>query len=189
MLRTTRWAALCLSLLALSGCLQPSADSLIERGDDLVIDERYEEAIRAYTRAIQIDPKNAQTYLDRALAYRELGKHEEALRDYRQALQIDDTLQFGHEGVAWILATAKDPKLRNGKLAVEHAKRAREQDTDSYFDDTLAAAYAEAGQFEEAAKIQQIAVDLAVDEGVDDEELADMRARLKLFQEKKPYRE
>lgn len=185
--------ALCaLSLLvAVTGCglAQPSAERQIERGDDLFSDERYDEAVEAYTKAIKLDPKNAQTYIDRGLTYRQLGKYAEALRDYRQALQIDDTLPFAHEGVAWILATAKDDSIRNGKLAIEHAQRSRAQETDSFFDDTLAAAYAETGQFDEAVRVQQMAVAAAVEEEVDAEELAELQARLKLYQEKQPFRE
>jgi hypothetical protein len=51
--------------------------------------------------------------------------------------------------------------------------------------DTLSAAYAEAGEFDEAVKCQTKAVKLLTDE----KEKADYSTRLKLYQEKKPYRQ
>jgi len=55
---------------------------------------------------------------------------------------------------------------------------------DADYLDTLAAAYAESGQFDKAVESQEKAIELAPDD-----EKADFETRLKLYQEGKPYRE
>jgi len=68
--------------------------------------------------------------------------------------------------LAWILATAPDDKFRNGTRAVQLAKKADllANGSNSIFVRTLAAAYAEAGQFAEAIQNAQRALDLANDQ-------------------------
>ncbi len=65
--------------------------------------------------------------------------------------------------LAWVLATAPDDAVRNGREALDLAQRRGELAgaSDPAFLDTLAAAYAEAGSFSEAAKTASQAVDLA----------------------------
>jgi tetratricopeptide (TPR) repeat protein len=85
------------------------------------------------------------------------------------------------------MATCGDAKFRDGKKAVESAAKACElsEYTDAYHIGTLAAAYAEAGDFEAAVKWQTKANRLYP--AGEDREMA--HARLKLYQEKKPCRE
>lgn len=83
--------------------------------------------------------------------------------------------------------------MRDGKKAVEYARTACEltQWKDVALLDTLAAAYAEAGEFDEAIKWQEKALnspDLASRFG-GEAELEKARLRLKLYQERKPYRD
>ena len=80
-----------------------------------------------------------------------------------------------------------DAKFRDGKKALESATKACELSEwkDSYHVDTLAAAYAEAGDFDAAVKWQTKAT--ALYEPGEDQKNAQWR--LKLYQEKKPYRE
>ena len=51
----------------------------------------YEEAIIAFTAAIEIDSKRPEAYVGRGDAYTAIGNSEEARRDYEQALKLDDT--------------------------------------------------------------------------------------------------
>ncbi len=88
---------------------------------------------------------------------------------------------------AWIWGTCPEAEYRDGKKAVESATRACEltEWKDAFPLGTLAAANAEAGDFDAAVKWQTKANGLYVDpaDKVKGEE------RLKLYQEKKPYRE
>ena len=62
---------------------------------------------------------------------------------------------------AWILATSERPRVRNGALALHLAQRAAAQAESANVLDTLAAAYAEAGNLKQAVETQQAALDLA----------------------------
>jgi 4-amino-4-deoxy-L-arabinose transferase-like glycosyltransferase/tetratricopeptide (TPR) repeat protein len=91
------------------------------------------------------------------------GDIQEAIQHYRKALDMDSNDPVVLNNLAWILATAAKPGLRNGQEAVRLATRAVEL-TDSrwpLFIGTLAAARAQAGQFPEAVKMAAVASHLA----------------------------
>jgi TPR repeat protein len=90
--------------------------------------------------------------------------------------------------LAWLLATSPEPGLRDGERAVTLAEPvAITFDSWGYLD-TLAAAWAERGDFTEAVRTQQRAIKLAEPEA-DPATLAALRERLKRFEAKQPYRE
>jgi tetratricopeptide (TPR) repeat protein len=92
--------------------------------------------------------------------------------------------------LAWLLATQNDPAVRNGAEAVKLAERAVElrkgQDAEQL--DTLAAAYAESGRFEDAIKTAQRGIQGAKAAGQTNL-VATIASRLRLYQSKQPYRE
>jgi serine/threonine-protein kinase len=86
-----------------------------------------------------------------------------------------------------IMASCSEAKYRDGKKAVEFATIACEL-TDwnrSIYLDTLAAAYAEAGDFDAAVRWQSRAIEIVSDET----QKGDYRRRLALYQAGRPYRE
>ncbi|XOV83491.1 MAG: tetratricopeptide repeat protein [bacterium] len=88
---------------------------------------------------------------------------------------------------AWLLATSKFEGLRNGTLAVDQASKAVEQLPTAAFLDTLAAAYAELGNFELAISTQRRAIaSIAEDENELTEQLEE---RLRLYERSEPWRE
>jgi len=89
--------------------------------------------------------------------------------------------------IAWRWATDPDPKLRNGSNAVAYAEKAVSamSRTNAMYLDTLAAAYAEAGQFTNAVRAQQEAMVLSRTK----EEKNDYASRLKLYASATPYRD
>ena len=87
----------------------------------------------------------------------------EAMVEYRKALALDDQLLLACNNLAWMLASHPDPQIRNGKEAVglgERACRLTNYEQPFYLG-TLAAAYAEAGRFNDAIATAEKARDLA----------------------------
>jgi tetratricopeptide (TPR) repeat protein len=91
------------------------------------------------------------------------GKIEEAIHHYREALNVDSNNPVLLNNLAWILATAGQPELRNGEEAMQLATRAVEltEFRQPAVIGTLAAAYAQAGQFPQACDMALTAHALA----------------------------
>jgi hypothetical protein len=118
------------------------------------------------------------------------GRIPEAMEQYRIILQQNPNLPLALNNLAWLLATDEDPKLRNGTEAVRLAERAC--DLTHYqtmtFISTLAAAYAEAGRFDEAVKTEEMVVARANSTGEKDL-LERNRRLLELYRAGHPYHE
>jgi tetratricopeptide (TPR) repeat protein len=114
-----------------------------------------------------------------------VGDYRAAAADYESAVRLDPHNLGYRNQLAWLEAACPDEAVRNGKHAVElaHEVCGLNQWRDPDIINTLAAAYAESGQFAEAVKIQQKAVDL-----VGPRRREDFQRRLKMYQEQKPYR-
>ena len=149
--------------------------------------KNYDKAIADYTEAIRLDPKDSDAYCGRGWIWREMNQYATALSDFNNALRIDARDACAIDGRAWIAATCPDASLRDGKKAVELAIEACELTRwkEAYCLETLAAAYAETGDFASAVKWQTKAIELEADP----KEKSEYQTRLKLYQEKKPFRE
>ena len=92
--------------------------------------------------------------------------------------------------VAWIFATCPDARYRNGAAAVRIAAEAVQisQNRNPAVLDTLAAAQAEAGQFDKAVQTAQRAMSLAGLQG-DKTLAAEVQTRLKSYRNDKPWRD
>ena len=138
-----------------------------------------DKAIADYSDAIRLDPKHLWAYNNRANAWAAKKEFAKAIADYDEAIRRDPSYAAAYNNRAWLWATCPDQKVRNGKQAVESAIRACELTDwkDANYLETLAEAYAEAGDFDAAVKAQAKAIDLT----------KDLATRLKLYQDRKPH--
>lgn len=147
-----------------------------------------EAALADYDQAIKLDPKCALAFCNRGALHIGAGDLNKALADYRAAQEVDSECAEAFNGLAWIYATSINKNFRDGRKAVDYAVKAAK--LTSYSDlailDTLAAAYAEAGEWDDAIKQQKRAIELAKDNSA---YILDARERLKLYEAKKPYHE
>jgi tetratricopeptide (TPR) repeat protein len=114
---------------------------------------------------------------------REAGDLAWATGQYRAALALEPDRRSAANNLAWILATATDPALRDPEAAIGLAERALKEQAppDPNYLDTLAASYAAAGRLDDAIRAQQRAVQVAAEAG--DPSLAEaLRARLERYQ-------
>ena len=112
------------------------------------------------------------------------GRHAEAAQWAQQAMESGDARALN--GFAWLLATSPIPEVRDGELALGHAQQALDLDRKAAYLDTLAAAYAEMGRFEDAVAVQRQALDAAGDNPAVIEELSD---HLSAYELARPWRE
>jgi tetratricopeptide (TPR) repeat protein len=124
----------------------------------------------------------------RAECWEARHEHDRAAADYAEAVRLDPKDAAAVNSLAWLLATCEDSQFRDGMRAFRLAALACE--LTGYHDhlclDTLAAAYAEAGDFAAAVRWQSKALELA---SGDARFAAGYRARVKLFREGTPYHE
>ena len=116
-------------------------------------------ALEHFRRSLELDPGNAHTRRELAELHVELASQEvqrgdsaAALGQYRSALALEPDAPAALWGAAWILATQRDTALRRPAEALALAERAaaRSAQPSSPMLETLAAAYAAQGRFEEA---------------------------------------
>lgn len=129
-----------------------------------------------------------KAYEYRARAYAKKGDYVSAMADFKQARQMDgDGLNWG-KGLPWLLSTCPDALFRNGKEAIAEAiKDCQAAHWNSWnCVDTLAAAYAEDGDFEQAIRFEQEAL-LKRDCNVG--RRAEIEKRIALYKQHLPYRD
>jgi len=151
-----------------------------------LVDKQPRKAIAAYSEVIKVDAKSFSAWRSRGDAYLNIGQHSEAVSDLQQALELSPDDPSVLNNLAWVLATSPQDEVRDAKRAIELATKACEQSaySQSHILSTLAAAYAEAGQFETAIKWSQKAVDME-----DPEHGEQLAAELASYREDRPWRE
>ena len=138
------------------------------------------------------DPEKREVKADalraRGDALLSVGKHADAIKDYEEALKIDADDTGVLNNYAWVLATSPEDSVRNADKSIELGLKACNltKYERPHILSTLAAGYAEKGDFETAKKWSAKAVELgAKDEEVDQQ----LKKELESYENKKPWRE
>ena len=148
----------------------------------------WETALDALQGALALAPDDAELHGYLASAARQLADPVDAARRLRDALRLAPAAPGLRNELAWMLATSGDPRIRQPEEAVGLAESlvrdAERSDPNSL--DTLAAAYAAAGRFDEAVRAASQAVELAQQQG-ETEMGEQIRARLVLYRDGRAF--
>src|SRR5882762_1826624 len=80
-----------LGTIALTACGPPGPRALL-KGEHLIREGKYEQAVEKLQQATQLLPKNAQAWNHLGLAYHGNNQPLQAIRAYRQAITLDNKL-------------------------------------------------------------------------------------------------
>src|SRR5438067_107969 len=121
-----------------------------------------DEAIFHCQAVLSAQPENADAHTILASAFLQQGEIGNAIEQYEKTLKIARRSVPALNNLAWIFATYSDPAFRDGTKALELAQRANEFSgrNNPIILRTLAAAYANAGQFSRAVEVAQLALSL-----------------------------
>jgi tetratricopeptide (TPR) repeat protein len=149
---------------------------------------KYDHAIKDLDMALQLNPYDVRALSDRAYSFSSKGDFGRAEQDLTEACRQDPNNETALNNRAWIHATCPVASHRNGAAAVSEATRAciLSDWKRSSRVDTLAAAYAESGDFVRAVIYEKTAMETRDATGDD---LKGMRDRLKLYESHHAYRE
>jgi tetratricopeptide (TPR) repeat protein len=149
---------------------------------------RLQDAVRHFEAVLAIDRGEPRAHFQLGLLAQSVGQVDRAVLHYRAALETNPA-STARNNLAWILATSRDDARRNGAEAIrllEAAPPATKERAD--FLDTLAAAYAEAGDFSRAVATARDAADRAAKAGEGKLE-QQVRERVRLYEKGMAYRE
>jgi len=118
----------------------------------------YQEALGDIKVALSLKPHNPDYLHNRAVILTALEQYREAIQDYECIIKLNPKIAGSYNNLAWILATAKDPEFRDCKKAIFYARKALGIDKCASWLDTLAAAYAECGDFKQAVRTERLAL-------------------------------
>ena len=157
--------------------------ALLEKGE-------LEGAIQVCRIALLLRPSDADCQTTLAIALEEKGNPTEAIQHYQKAIELAPKSISTLTNLAWLLATSQDASLRNGAKAIELATQADRLvgGTNTLVLRTLAAAYAENGEFTNAIRTARSAMQLARMHG-EDSLTRDLDQQIRLYQLGMPYRE
>ena len=161
----------------------------------LVLVKRQDDALQQIDESIKLARKSnvsysllGQLYSSKARTCIDAHRYDDARKSLDNAVHVDPSDTTTMNDLAWLLATAPDPRVRNPHRAVSLAQKCCGLNhwTNAYSIDTLAAAYAAAGNFGQAVRYQQLAMQ-ALNKSERTEQLSAMQDRLKLYYNHQAY--
>jgi len=145
----------------------------------------HDRALSDFNAAVQMDEQFAPAWEAAGSSRYATGDFPKALQNFRRAVKLDPNFALAQNNLAWLLATCPDKDVRDGEAAVSAAEQACELTgfAKVRFLDTLAAAHAEAGDFDQAVERATQAIELA-----DQARHPAMQSRLELYKSGQPLR-
>ncbi len=112
------------AILATIGCgdpaPEPDATTYLEKGNSMFNESRYLEAIKEYTKSIELDPNLESAYIKRGDSYSvHLRRYDEGIKDYTKAIQINPNSDIAYSGRALNYVN-----LENYDLAQKNSEKA-----------------------------------------------------------------
>ncbi len=158
-------------------------------GNKLLLNRRLDEAMACFQRLLELRPGNAKALTSIGNINYLRGETGAALASFEAALRDDPDLVSTLANSAWLLATTPESELRDAPKALARARRSVEASggQDPGMLQILAAAHADMGEFEQAARVAAEAARLADTQGKQAMALS-LREMEKLFTQKQPYR-
>src|SRR5215471_1533928 len=147
-------------------------------------------AIAEWKTALSIHPNDAGANTNLGNALVQKGLLRDAADHYEKALRWDPDAILPLNNLAWIMSAGPDDSLRNNEVAVKLALKANQlsKQNNPVFARTLAAAYAQAGQFENAIETARRAAELANAQGARDLAV-EIAHDVELYQQRMPLRD
>jgi tetratricopeptide (TPR) repeat protein len=145
-------------------------------------------AMASFGTELRINPNHPSARNNQAYLLAEEGHVREAMTVYRSLLEKNPNDAMTYNSLAWLLATQPEADLRDGKAAVELALKANKLTGFQHpvALNTLAAAYAEEGRFEEAIETSEKAIQTAQASG-QQAMVHDFEHMLELYKQGQPY--
>jgi tetratricopeptide (TPR) repeat protein/Zn-dependent membrane protease YugP len=143
-------------------------------------------ALTDLNESIRIDPTDAVSFNNRGAALLKTGDYAQAASDLNESIRLNLNFPNPLKNLSWLEATCPDESFRSGPNALAHALRAlelTEWKPVEWFS-ILAAAHAEAGNFEEAVDWLSKCIAQSPPH-----EHAEWKRQLGLYQARRPFRE
>jgi len=153
-------------------------------GDGLSRAGRPEAALPQYAEVVRLNPRAAEARFGYAMALVRLNRYREARDWLAEAIRLlPDDMQLLH-ALARVLAAAPDAAARDGRRALSIAQQLEAAMGDkktTQLGETLAMAYAEAGNFAEAVAVQRSVLNATARAGLNPD-VRRMTANLQLYE-------
>ncbi|HEV2454194.1 MAG TPA: tetratricopeptide repeat protein, partial [Verrucomicrobiae bacterium] len=162
--------------------------TLYNLGNAYAEEQRLDLATRSWEKAIQVEPDYPMPHNNLGNAFLMAGQTARAIQQWEIALHYMPDLSSAQVNLAWVLATCPDASLRNGQMAIALAERAWQlsQGRNPMALRSLAAAFAENGQYADAAAAAQQALQMSRN---NPNVAATLQEQLKIYESRQPYRD